>query len=128
MIQADERSSTADTMPSTGQPAEIPPRSSTGKVDRNSSRPVSGTTGTFYLNEGGGGWRAEILQEIVSNDVDRLDAVMGRAADLKRLLNILMWAPDMNDAAQAVLTVIGREVDAIYAIAVQPSLTVEYVS
>lgn len=127
MIQAAERSSTVDASPSAGKLDEITP-GSTGKVDRNSSRPVSGTTGTFYLNEGGGGWRAEILQEIVSNDVDRLDAVMGRAADLKRLLNILMWAPDMNDSAQAVLTVIGREVDAIYAIAVQPSLTVEYVS
>lgn len=128
MIQAVDGFSSREPMPSTGQNAENSRRRSTGKIDRLSSRPVTGTTGTFYLNEGGREHGAEIIRDLAADDADRLDTIMGRAGDLKRLLGILVFSPDMNEDAVSVLGVIMREIDAIYAIAIQPSLSVEYVS
>lgn len=104
MIQAVDGFSSREPMPSTGQNAKASARPSTGKIEINS----------------GGDIRAEIVDELASADADRLNAIASRAQGLKTLMGVLSFSPEMSEEAQDLFRMVGREADAIFALAIQP--------
>lgn len=75
-------------------------------------------SGKFELNAGGT-VRAECIDALVGDDHDRLDAIAARAAGLKHLMLMLSFSDEMGAPAQEIFRMIGREADAIYALAIQ---------
>lgn len=104
MIQAAVRSSTATDAPSTGQTDEISPRRSA----------------EYRTINAGGTVRADIVDELLGGDAERLVAIAGRAHGLKLIAGMLSFAEELSADAQDLFRMVGREVDAIYALAIQP--------
>lgn len=97
--------------PSTGSPGESAGNIDVVTVSRREARKIE-------LNAGGTS-RADVIDELAGNDADRLGAIAGRAEGMKAILGILSSAPELGDDAQTVLRQVRRDVDAIFALAIQ---------